>query len=173
MSGYPFAFPALTIRPLFEDGRCPEEVVDWFRADDTLMDAEVQSGWELNGYASCLLFDALGGCWRVVGVTILPPEGAGWRQRVRAFLRIGRRFRLKVEALADVPFDEVRRRVCAAYGKDNGIGHSIGIDREADNEAEIQAMIDGEVARLAEAVNLPDLIDRIEDLHERRKAEAH
>jgi hypothetical protein len=34
-------------------------------------------------------------------------------------------------------------------------------------------MIDGEVARLAESVTFSDLIDRIEDLHERRKAEAH
>jgi hypothetical protein len=41
------------------------------------------------------------------------------------------------------------RRVCAAFGKGNGIWDAIGDDREAENEAGIQAMIDGEVDRLS------------------------
>jgi hypothetical protein len=174
MTDYPFAFPAVAIGPAYRNDTYHGDNVEWFRADDAEMNDKIDTGFRINGYASWMLFDNQGEGWRITGVAILPPEGAGWKHKVRTFFRIGRRFRLLVEALGPVPFEDTRARVCAAYANETKLTwEALSIDRGAETDEEVQAMIEGEVARLAEATNLPDLIDRLEDLEERRAAEAH
>jgi hypothetical protein len=179
MSDYPFAFPAVAVGPASsndDDDYYGNDVV-WFRADDARMESDVSFTSSRNGFSSWLLFDNDGACWLIRGVTVVRPKRAGWKSWFRsskASKETKWSCRLRVDRLWDAGFEEARRRVCAAYANErNLVWECLGIDRKLEWPEEERAAIDGEVQRLAEARDISDLIDRLQDLADRRDAEAH
>jgi hypothetical protein len=179
MNDYPFAFPVVAVGPASskdDDDYYGNDVV-WFRADDATMQSDVAFNSSFHGFSSWLLFDDHGMCWLIRGLTVVRPKPTGWKSWFRSSKdskKTKGSCRLRVDRLWDAGLEEARRRVCDAYANErNLVWECLAIDRKLDCPEEARAAIDGEVQRLAEAKDMSELIDRLQDLSDRRAAEAH
>ncbi len=163
MTEFPFQFPILVLTcdrgRASTDGK--EYVETWLNERDFVTD-DIQ--WTLKHYPreTKLAVDLAGQCWQVVRIGELAPREAGWRGWSRALLGPRRHARFEVEALAPIPFETIRERVCTAFNTDLPMWCEIA-EKTWTRLGSDEAVLKELTARAVRTSNIGELIDVLEN----------